>query len=887
MPNNTNMKNTDLALLAKIFIPNIKEYALKQNDQTTIHAIDNITFKSIGNTNNMLFTNNDTATNTDYNTIITEGLSKEKKVGYNKTTYDFITNTDGTIRWIYPHNSQKPSFLSFYTASTVKAKLFVHSVNFLFRIGLKRLVSSGSFTIFHKSELLINRIEQDLNASSHSIFTGTVGENRKALFQYNKQGASSHFVKYPLNNNSLALIQTEQETLRTLSNGQFKYLQTPSAVESTITPSILIQTSIGQDGKRERSLNNTHAEAIVELSTKTKEIKSVAELVSMKEVESRLEEQKTLSPISLSTEIASLLKQLHHELSSVNTVVTSMAHVDFTPWNMYVKDKQLMVYDWELTNKQYPVLYDMFHFIFQSKVLIGHFNYEDIKEEIERCIKLKEIKKFITSEGIDFIQYYKFYLLINVSYYLNIYMKQDKLHMQGYWLLKAWHLALKDVCNTTVTANSDRTNFIENFLLYMNQQELKYAVLKSTYKDLHQLDEYSDIDLLVKQRDIPQIENFVKEISEAKRLLTWRRTNLTTLEIFFPDHSFLSLDLVCSFKQRYSVYLESEEVLKSSFPLSDGYYRLSLEDDFDYILNFYLLNHSPVPKKYTRYYISLNSEEHTGILNFLKSKYCLEFKSLDEVFANQSDITERLQKHMMKLSTNKGMRKFKNIIDYMKDTASDLIKRKGIVLTFSGVDGAGKTTVINEIENFVGKKLRKKVVVLRHRPSMVPILSALKYGKEGAEKRSVAQLPRQGKNKSVLLSLIRFAYYYLDYTIGQFYINIKYTRRGIIVIYDRYYFDFINDPRRTNLELPRWLTKALYSILLKPKLNFYLYATSDVILKRKKELEAKDINELNTKYLETFKGFEQRYKHSHYYCIENLELNKTLTFIEDAIAKSI
>ena len=55
-----------------------------------------------------------------------------------------------------------------------------------------------------------------------------------------------------------------------------------------------------------------------------------------------------------------------------------------------------------------------------------------------------------------------------------------------------------------------------------------------------------------------------------------------------------------------------------------------------------------------------------------------------------------------------------------------------------------------------------------------------------------------------------------------------------------------------------------------------------MILKRKKELEADDIRELNGKYIPLFKKYDKRYKKSNYILIENLELDKTMETIEKA-----
>ncbi|MBQ0768226.1 MAG: hypothetical protein KBT58_02980, partial [Bizionia sp.] len=123
------------------------------------------------------------------------------------------------------------------------------------------------------------------------------------------------------------------------------------------------------------------------------------------------------------------------------------------------------------------------------------------------------------------------------------------------------------------------------------------------------------------------------------------------------------------------------------------------------------------------------------------------------------------------------------------------------IITFSGVDGAGKTTILREFTGILKNKYGKKVKEIRHRPSILPILSAIKYGEKKAEQKTMEVLPRTGSNKSKMSSYIRFFYYLIDYVFGQWVIYFKYTRKDIIIIYDRYYFDFINDARRTNINL--------------------------------------------------------------------------------------
>ena len=128
--------------------------------------------------------------------------------------------------------------------------------------------------------------------------------------------------------------------------------------------------------------------------------------------------------------------------------------------------------------------------------------------------------------------------------------------------------------------------------------------------------------------------------------------------------------------------------------------------------------------------------------------------------------------------------------------------------------------------------------------------------------------------------MFRFLYYYTDYFFGQFYIYFRHVLLGHVVLYDRYYFDFIIDSLRSNVRLPQWITKAGYTLLMQPNLNFFLYADSETILARKKELEPLAIEKLTKDYLRLF-GLLNKGNAERYFPIENNDLNSTLNFISN------
>jgi thymidylate kinase len=213
------------------------------------------------------------------------------------------------------------------------------------------------------------------------------------------------------------------------------------------------------------------------------------------------------------------------------------------------------------------------------------------------------------------------------------------------------------------------------------------------------------------------------------------------------------------------------------------------------------------------------------------------------------------------------------------------MKNKVQIITFSGVDGAGKTTILREFTELLQNTYNQEVVELRHRPSVLPILSAIKHGKKEAEKKTMEVLPRTGGNKSKLSSYIRFFYYLTDYVFGQWVIYFKYTRKGKTIIYDRYYFDFINDARRTNINLDSTFVKFFYKFVFKPEINIFLYAPPEVILSRKQEMDEKSIVELTGKYRTLFDKFGKN-NADQYVSIENIDKEETMKIIEDIYVRT-
>ncbi|MEM6805336.1 MAG: hypothetical protein AAF696_28320, partial [Bacteroidota bacterium] len=300
----------------------------------------------------------------------------------------------------------------------------------------------------------------------------------------------------------------------------------------------------------------------------------------------------------------------------------------------------------------------------------------------------------------------------------------------------------------------------------------------------------------------------------------------------------------------------------------------SLEHSFAYLCLFYTLNNCKIPQKYQDFYAELEVEKQQEIRHYLAQKY--QIKRLGEDVFDLLPFRNHLIRRIQRFSENQGI----TGLGMKLMSFRDRLRAAGITITFSGVDGAGKSTILEETRQMLTEKYRKEVVLLRQRPSILPILSAYRYGKKAAEQRAANTLPRQGNNKSKISSLIRFLYYYTDYVLGQWYVYFKVNLKGHILLYDRYYFDYIVDSKRANIILPPKLIKALYRPVFKPQLNFLLFADPDIILARKQELSKSEIVELTRNFRSLFSHLNQSYPKSQHIEINNLEIEQTLARIE-------
>lgn len=770
-------------------------------------------------------------------------------------SYYYVPNLDGSVRWIWPIDSTKPHFLNFYSGSSFKQRSFKLLVKAIFKFKLQAFW-------FKQTTEIANRTFP--NHSNWALFNGTPGpNNKKILFISDEKSGISSFIKIAETEESNKLILKEKNQLSILNKQKNQLsFRIPRLLEQSSENELVMQAI---DNEKSAAIwGDNHSLAIQEMSRLNFNRSTVRNWDGWNRVNKQIALFRDDSPKKIPSSILDKLILLKMSIDQNLPFSFHYAHGDFTPWNVFQsKNQELAIVDWELAIEDAPKGFDFFHFHIQKGILLDRSTCADMLADIENLA----LKYGIFNNEKEVREYFKLYLLSHVTYYAAIYAKQELWHQQIYWQLNVW----EELLNEVITILSDRKLFIIDLFDFLKTKN--YAGLKLQSNRIEDLNEYSDLDLVVDKKDVNALKRWIKDRNLVDKVLTKRYSNMHVMTIIFKDGTRLYLDLIQKFKRKNLVFLNAKELLQSAKMNEYGIKEVSPRNTALYVALFYGLNGSSIPDKYKKLADDL-----------LPSNKKLEFTAY-KCYSEEKSAFEELQGLILKNPENKGFKGVGNRLSYYLDVVRSFFNRNGMIITLSGVDGAGKSTIIEELKYEMDKKYRKKVVVLRHRPSIVPILSAYKHGKSKAEEISMQNLPRQGSNTSKTNSLVRFAYYYSDYFIGQFYVYLKHVIRGHIVIYDRFYFDIINDSKRSNMTLHKPFVRFAYSFLLKPNYNFFLYASADTILERKRELDRKTIDKLTFDYLNLFKSLQGRKKKARYIAINNEALDQTKQHIFKTIGQ--
>ncbi len=402
--------------------------------------------------------------------------------------------------------------------------------------------------------------------------------------------------------------------------------------------------------------------------------------------------------------------------------------------------------------------------------------------------------------------------------------------------------------------------FLTTFFNFLNQNG-EYAVLRN-FEGLPAHNNSRDIDIVIEPSTYRRLKSDLIELIEKEgwkivtylnsdRLITWvcacidndSRTEIVQFDFFFHT-SIFGVTL-----------LEAKDFLKNR-QFNGAIYHVDKEYEF---LDKYMYDRAvgvAYPEKYrkTREAVE-NSSEVKRVLK----------KVFGSNSINECDKTSGKKLLLNALKQNLCSNPFRTVSRMLKfeyyHIRNYVRSNTGFSVGFTGPDGSGKTTVIDQILERLAPVFRTAHKYYHFRPALFGNLGEVAHsaGLKKEVDRDYSN-PHRGGKTGTLSSFARLLYYSLDYILGYFVKVKSVTRITRVVIFDRYYTDIICDSRRSriylNYKFLYWFGKLFIPSL---DYNILLTARSETILARKRELDEEGIRRINERidYLADKKGYKK------------------------------
>lgn len=400
----------------------------------------------------------------------------------------------------------------------------------------------------------------------------------------------------------------------------------------------------------------------------------------------------------------------------------------------------------------------------------------------------------------------------------------------------------------------DKKTFLTRFFQELNKNEVDYFVYGS-YLALPDDTGGSDIDMIVAEKDFLLFKSILEDLIQkacACKASYYANANAkfyrllhhdwgVQIDVFYKGLCFQGIEY-------YPMHLMKDRVIDyrgiKVLDIKKGYY-------VDYLKE--ILHVGKAKEKYIKAFIEeVNSDREyyrTELTTLYgKSVANLVLDNLSEELLPQ--VGKRLQKQM-KDAVLKGHR-IENMWLKLLLLSRLFGKRPGYVIVVEGTDGSGKSFIINKITPILNEAFHNSVIYNHLRPNAIPDLGVVFGKKKKDDTVHVCTDPHGQKSSGLIGSLIRWGYYMVDYTFG--YLKKVWPQihtKSKVFIFDRYYYEFYLDQKRSRTNLPLWIIRVGECLILEPDLILCLGGDPEKIYARKPETSLEEVRR-QTKALNTF-----------------------------------
>lgn len=293
--------------------------------------------------------------------------------------------------------------LMLYNAQSEKAKvgkaLLMKPYISLFSSLLMKSVSvttSRDLNIGKKSDLLIFEYLKNVTNWGNLDFAlslGTPGPHRKPVVQLNnREGVIVGYAKVGWNEVTNSLVKNEADTIKNLSHTSFDSFSMPSVLHADWWHGRYITILSSPEGKllpAPSTLNIMYMNVINELADLRTQSMPIRKSAFWAELLNRVKKIKNSYYRGILERNG--IPRIETSLSNL-PLPFHMSHGDLAPWNAYIRDGKLFLYDWEYARQDAPPGWDLFHFIYQTNGYLKNSNPNELYEAIV-CDDYKSMSK--------------------------------------------------------------------------------------------------------------------------------------------------------------------------------------------------------------------------------------------------------------------------------------------------------------------------------------------------------------------------------------------------------------------------------------------------------------------------------------------------------------
>lgn len=391
-----------------------------------------------------------------------------------------------------------------------------------------------------------------------------------------------------------------------------------------------------------------------------------------------------------------------------------------------------------------------------------------------------------------------------------------------------------------------KEEFLTHFFGTLNKENLDYFVF-GEYACLPQDTGGSDIDIFVSIHDTPAILSILRTMIDANDIQLasyYYSSNPNWFVRLITSTWGVQIDFFGGAHVWKTACYYRPDFLRSSVIMYHGIKVLDIR--VGYYLDFFkeVIHLGKVKEKYMNGFITeyQRNSQRKAEIEIMFGKETADAIATHIADGTLADGIPQLQR-MMQQAISHGTVGKRSRLFFSK--CARLFRRPGYVIAVLGTDGSGKSTIINAITPWLDECFHHGVVYNHLRPNALPDLGVVLGKKEAPKKGEEPKVNENphGLNPSGFVgSLVRWGYYMIDYTFGYMKTVLpQVLTKSKVFIFDRYYYDYYIDQRRSRTSLPHWILRFGECFVPSPDLTLCLGGDPKKIYERKPETSLQEV----------------------------------------------